>query len=65
MISVDDSAPCNSWLTGKIVETIVDKKRLVRHVQIKTKTSFLNRPINKICLLLEAEDFLTNPNGPF
>lgn len=56
VIIVDDSAPQNSWLTGKIVETIVDKKGLVWHVWIKTKTGFLNRPINKVCLLQEAED---------
>ncbi len=56
VIIIDDSAPRNTWLTGKITETILDKRGLVRQVRIKTKTGFLNRPINKICLLLEAEE---------
>ena len=56
VIIVDDSAPRNSWITGKIEETTLDKKGLVRHVRIKTKTGFLNRPITKVCLLLEAEE---------
>ena len=56
VIIVDDSAPRNSWLTGRIVETIMDKKGLVRQLRIKSKTGFLTRPINKVCLLLEAAD---------
>ncbi|KAL4008509.1 hypothetical protein ACER0C_002361 [Sarotherodon galilaeus] len=56
VIIVDDSAPRNSWITGKIEETIQDKKGFVRHLRIKTKTGFLNRPINKVCLLQEAEN---------
>ncbi|XP_053274597.1 uncharacterized protein LOC128436773 [Pleuronectes platessa] len=56
VIIVDDSAPRNSWLTGRIVETIMDKKGLVRQLRIKSKTGFLTRPITKVCLLLEAAD---------
>ena len=40
---------------GKIVETVPDKKGLVRRVRIKTKTNVLDRPITKICLLLESD----------
>ena len=57
VIIVDDSAPRNSWLTGRIVENILDRRGLVRQVRIKTKTGFLNRPITKICLLQETEDW--------
>ncbi|XP_053270268.1 uncharacterized protein LOC128427193 [Pleuronectes platessa] len=56
VIIVDDSAPRNSWLTGGIVETIMDKKGLVRQLRIKSKNGFLTRPITKVCLLLEAAD---------
>ncbi|XP_039865704.1 uncharacterized protein LOC120720149 [Simochromis diagramma] len=56
VIIVDDSAPRNSWITGKIEETIQDKRGFVRHLRIKTKTGFLNRPINKVCLLQETEN---------
>lgn len=52
---VDDMAPRNTWITGRIVDTVPDKNGLVRSVRIKTKTSYLNRPITKVCLLQEAE----------
>tara|TARA_B110000881_G_C18550225_1_gene503620 strand:- start:551 stop:751 length:201 start_codon:yes stop_codon:yes gene_type:complete len=32
-----------------------DQKRLVHSVQLKTKTATLNRPVTKVCLLLEQE----------
>lgn len=56
MIILGDSAPRDTWLTGKIAETIPDKRGLVHHVKIKTATGFLNRPISKLCLLLESEE---------
>lgn len=56
VIIIDDSAPRNSWPLGKIVETTLDKKGLVRSLRIKTKTGYLTRPINKVCLLQEAEE---------
>ena len=55
VLLVDDCAPRNSWIMGKIVETVPDKKGLVRRVRIKTKTNVLDRPITKICLLLESD----------
>lgn len=55
VLIVDDSAPRNSWVTGRIIHTVPDKFGLVRQVRIKTKTSTLDRPITKICLLQEAE----------
>lgn len=56
VLIVDDSAPRNSWLTGRIVQTLPDRRGLVRQVRIRTKTSYLDRPITKICLLQEAEE---------
>ena len=56
VVIVDDTAPRNTWLIGKITETILDRRGLVRQVRIKTKTGFLNRPITKICLLQETEE---------
>ena len=40
---------------GKIIEAFPDKKGLVRRVRIKTKTNVLDRPITKICLLVESD----------
>lgn len=54
VLIVDESAPRNSWVMGRVTNTVQDEHGLVRRVQVKTKTSELDRPITKICLLLEA-----------
>ena len=56
VLVVDDSAPRNSWIMGRVVKAVQDKRGLVRQVKIKTRTSCLDRPVTKICLLQEAED---------
>ena len=55
VLLVDDCAPRNPWIMGKIIEAFPDKKGLVRRVRIKTKTNLLDRPITKICLLVESD----------
>ncbi|GAA6094044.1 uncharacterized protein LOC120475405 [Tachysurus ichikawai] len=55
VLLVDDSAPRNSWITGKVIKTFPDNKGFVRQVRLKTKTNYLNRPVTKICLLQEAD----------
>ncbi len=55
VLVVDDSAPRNSWMLARVIETIPDKKGFVRQVRIKTKANILERPITKLCLLQEAE----------
>ncbi|KAI7807215.1 hypothetical protein IRJ41_024621 [Triplophysa rosa] len=55
VLLVDDSAPRNSWIIGKVIQTFPDDKGFVRQVRMKTKTNYLNRPITKICLLQDAE----------
>lgn len=54
VLIVDDSALRNSWIMGRVTEAVPDKRGLVRQVKIKMKTSCLDRPIMKICLLQEA-----------
>ncbi|GAA6083698.1 uncharacterized protein LOC109200008, partial [Tachysurus ichikawai] len=56
VLIVDNTAPRNSWLIGRIIQTFPDRRGLVRHVQVKTKTNCLERPITKVCLLQESED---------
>ena len=56
VLIVDDSAPRSSWLMGKVERTVSDSKGLVRRVFVKTKTSVLERPIDKLCLLLEMDE---------
>ncbi|TKS69341.1 hypothetical protein D9C73_003405 [Collichthys lucidus] len=54
VLIVDDSAPRNSWIIGRITEALPDRRGLVRQVRIKTQTSTLCRPVTKICLLEES-----------
>ena len=56
VIIVDDTAPRSSWLMGRVVKALPGPGGLVRSVVVKTKSSILQRPIDKLCLLLEAGD---------
>lgn len=53
VLVVDPSAPRGSWILGRVLEVRADSKGLVRAVKVKTRTYVLERPITKICLLLE------------
>lgn len=53
VLIVDATAPRGSWILGRVLQTFQDGKGLVRSVQIKTKTSVLERPITKVCLLVD------------
>lgn len=56
VVLVDPAAPRNSWLLGRVVKTLPGAKGLVRSVLVQTKTNVLQRPINKLCLLLEGDE---------
>ena len=53
--------PRNLWLMGKVVKIVPDKRGLVRRVQVRTKSkvrtksNVLERPIDKLVLLLETD----------
>ena len=49
---MDETAPRNSWIMGRVVNTLPYSNGAVRRVSVKTKTNTLDRPINK---LLPAE----------
>lgn len=55
VLLVDEMSPRNSWVTARVLDTVLDKNGLVRTVRIKTKSSILDRPITKVCLLQEAD----------
>lgn len=55
VLIVDETAPRNSWVMGKVIQTFPDRRGFVRRLRIKTRTSSLERPITKVCLLQEAE----------
>lgn len=54
VLIIDDSAPRNSWPTGRVTEAMADSKGFVRRVRVRTQTNELEKPINKICFLMEA-----------
>lgn len=56
VLIVDERAPRGSWLMGKVEKTLPDALGFVRRVLVKTKTNTLERPIDKLCLLLEMEE---------
>ena len=55
VLVMDERTPRNSWPLARIIDVYPDAKGLVRMVKIKTATSTLERPIQKLVLLLEAE----------
>lgn len=56
VVVVDSMSPRGSWILGKILETVHDKKGLVCSVCLQTKTSVLERPVRKISFLCEANE---------
>lgn len=56
VLLLDPTAPRGSWPLGRVLETFSDDKGLVRTVKVKTKSSILERPVRKLCLLLEVND---------
>ena len=46
----------NSWPLGKVVEVFPDSKGLVRRAKVKVKSGVLERPVDKLCLIVERED---------
>ena len=49
-----ENLPRNTWPLGRIVEVFPDRNSLVRRAKVKVKTAVLERPIEKLCLLLET-----------
>lgn len=56
VVVVDSKEPRGSWILGRILQTFPDRKGLVHSVHLQTKTSIIERPVTKICLLCEATD---------
>ena len=56
VVLIVDNSPRNSWNLGRVLDVISDKKGLVRVVKIKTQTTILNRPIHKLCMILENDN---------
>lgn len=55
VLIVDESAPRNSWVMGRVIQTIKDSRGHVRQAKVKSSTTVLLRPVTKFCLLLESD----------
>lgn len=51
VLIVDQTVPRNQWLLGRIVEVYPGEDGYVRSVTVKTRSSMLKRPIDKLVLL--------------
>ena len=52
----DETAPRNVWPIGVVTRVEPDSKGLVRSVVLRTHTTELHRPVNKLILMLTAEE---------
>ena len=52
VVLVADKSPRNQWLMGRVNEVRTDEKGLVRSAKVKTSKSILERPIDKLVLIL-------------
>ncbi|XP_063968669.1 uncharacterized protein LOC135157358 [Lytechinus pictus] len=55
IVLIMDGLPRNQWLMGRITETFSGRDGLVRTAKIKTKSSTLVRPVQKLCLIESTE----------
>ena len=51
----DDSMSRSCWAMGHVVDVEPDSNGQVRAVKVKTKSSELRRPVNKLVLLLASD----------
>ena len=54
LVAVENSHR-NSWPLGIVVHVFPDKKGLIRRAKVKVKSSVLERPVDKLCLIVEGE----------
>ena len=52
----DENAPRNVWPVSVVTRVEPDSKGLVRSVVLRTHTTELHRPVNKLILMLTAEE---------
>ena len=52
----DENAPRNVWPMGVVTKVEPDSKGLVRSVVLRTHTTELHRPVNKLILMLTTEE---------
>lgn len=56
VLVVDDHSPRNYWTMARVIDTYPDSEGQVRSARITTGSTTLDRPIDKLVLILEHED---------
>ena len=56
VLIIDDRAPRNDWNMARVVDIHLDLNGQVRSVRVTTATMTLDRPIDKLVLILENEE---------
>ena len=51
VLACDEATPRNCWPMGRVIQVNSGRDGLVRSAVIKTKSTVLTRPVNKLCLL--------------
>lgn len=51
VVIMDPSAPCGSWPFARVLEVFPDRHGLVRSVRLQTKSSVIELPVTKLCLV--------------
>lgn len=55
VLVAEPSLARNCWMMGRIIKVIPDSRGVVRSAEVRTKTSTIQRPITKLCLLQGEE----------
>ena len=55
VLSLDEKLARGSWPLARVLEVKKDRSGAVRSAKIKTENGVYDRPINKLCMLLEAD----------
>ena len=55
VLVVTENTSRNQWPLGRIQEIFPDKRGFVRKVKVSVKSTILERPVDKIVLLVEEE----------
>ncbi len=63
VVTLVENTPRNAWSMGKVLSVHHHNKGLVRKVMVRTRGLTLQRPVDKLILLLEADPSEESPTG--
>ena len=54
-VLIVENSSRNSWSLGRIIDVKHDKNGFARIASVKTQTTTLDRPIHKLCMIMESD----------